>query len=546
MRRRRGRRGRRRAAVPDLRGKRCLITGAASGIGRATALAAAAHGAELFLTDLHEEPLARVVEEVRAAGGTVAHAAPADVADHEAVVALGVAIHAAHGAMDVVMNVAGIATWGTIDRLEHRHWRRVVDVNLMGPISVLECFVPPMIAAGRGGQIVNVSSAAGLFGLPWHAPYSATKFGLRGVSEVLRFDLRRHGIGVTLVCPGAVRTPLTGTVTIVGVDKERPDDQSADRALRAARRLARARRGLHPRRGRAQPLHGLHLARHPLGLLAAGQVGEAVRADDARGEPRTSRASSSAADADSLRGVAAAIGWGGLAASSLLIGALAALARGWSRRLIGLGAGVRRGRADQRGLVRAGAGGERRAAASARSPAGLALGGAHLLRAGRRRRAARRAGPRAASGIPAGRAPAGRSRSARSSTGSLSSSCSASAWRAGRRSASGCCARSSSRTCRRRSARRARCATPAVRRARSSACGRASLSAARSRRVGGYALGDAVSGELRAAIDGFAAGALLVMLVDSMIPDATQDSGRQAGLVTVLGFALAAALSIAS
>jgi NAD(P)-dependent dehydrogenase (short-subunit alcohol dehydrogenase family) len=217
------RRRRRGVPVPDLRGKRCLITGAASGIGRATALAAAARGAELVLTDLHEEPLTRVVDEVRAAGGTVLHAAPADVADHEQVVALGVAVHAAHGAMDVVMNVAGIATWGTIDRLEHRHWRQVVDVNLMGPISVLECFVPPMIAAGRGGQIVNVSSAAGLFGLPWHAPYSATKFGLRGVSEVLRFDLRRHRIGVTLVCPGAVRTPLTGTVTIVGVDKERAD-----------------------------------------------------------------------------------------------------------------------------------------------------------------------------------------------------------------------------------------------------------------------------------------------------------------------------------
>lgn len=219
--RRRRRRGR--VPVPELRGKRCLVTGAASGIGRATALAAAAQGAELFLTDLHEEPLARAVEEIRAAGGTVAYARAADVADHEAVVALGVAIHAAHGAMDVVMNVAGIATWGTIDRLEHRHWQRVVDVNLMGPISVLECFVPPMIAAGRGGQVVNVSSAAGLFGLPWHAPYSASKFGLRGVSEVLRFDLRRHGIGVTLVCPGAVRTPLTGTVTIVGVDRERPE-----------------------------------------------------------------------------------------------------------------------------------------------------------------------------------------------------------------------------------------------------------------------------------------------------------------------------------
>ena len=91
-----------------------------------------------MLTDLDGEALARVVEEVAPPAARSLHAAPADVADHDAVVALGVAVHAAHGAMDVVMNVAGIATWGTIERLEHRHWRAVVDVNLMGPISVLE------------------------------------------------------------------------------------------------------------------------------------------------------------------------------------------------------------------------------------------------------------------------------------------------------------------------------------------------------------------------------------------------------------------------
>src|ERR1700709_869335 len=90
----------------------------------------------------------------------------------------------------------------------------------MGPIHVIEELVPPMVDAGRGGPLVNVSSAAGLIGLPWHAPYSASKFGLRGVSEVLRFDLRKHGIGVSLVCPGAVKTPLVGTVDIVGVDRE--------------------------------------------------------------------------------------------------------------------------------------------------------------------------------------------------------------------------------------------------------------------------------------------------------------------------------------
>jgi NAD(P)-dependent dehydrogenase (short-subunit alcohol dehydrogenase family) len=208
--------------VKDLRGKRCLITGAASGIGRATALAAAARGADLFLTDIDEEGLQGAAAEVRRRGGKVSHVAAADVSDHAAVVALAEEIHRSHGSMDVVMNVAGVSAWGTIERLEHRHWQRMIDINLIGPISVLEAFVPPMIEARRGGHIVNVSSAAGLFGLPWHAAYSASKFGLRGVSEVLRFDLRRHGIGVSLVCPGGVKTPLVDSVEIVGVDRSSP------------------------------------------------------------------------------------------------------------------------------------------------------------------------------------------------------------------------------------------------------------------------------------------------------------------------------------
>jgi NAD(P)-dependent dehydrogenase (short-subunit alcohol dehydrogenase family) len=124
--------------------------------------------------------------------------------------------------MDVVMNIAGVSAWGTVRSLEHSTWRRMVDINLMGPIHVIEELVPPMMDARRGGHIVNVSSAAGLIGMPWHAAYSASKFGLRGVSEVLRFDLRQHRIGVSLVCPGGVATPLTETVHIDGIDKASP------------------------------------------------------------------------------------------------------------------------------------------------------------------------------------------------------------------------------------------------------------------------------------------------------------------------------------
>jgi NAD(P)-dependent dehydrogenase (short-subunit alcohol dehydrogenase family) len=127
--------------------------------------------------------------------------------------------------MDAVMNVAGVSVWGTVDQLTHRQWRAMVDVNLMGPIHVIETFLPPMVAAGRGGHLVNVSSAAGLLALPWHAAYSASKYGLRGLSEVLRFDLARHRIGVSVVVPGAVNTPLVNSVEIAGVDRDHPHVQ---------------------------------------------------------------------------------------------------------------------------------------------------------------------------------------------------------------------------------------------------------------------------------------------------------------------------------
>jgi NAD(P)-dependent dehydrogenase (short-subunit alcohol dehydrogenase family) len=202
-----------------LDGKACLITGAASGIGRATAHAVAARGGRVVLTDIQEGPLAAVAEEL---GDAVISSRALDVTDNAAVLAFAEAVHADHGSVDVVMNIAGISTWGAVDQLRHEDWRKMVEVNLMGPVSVIEGFVPAMVAAKRGGHLVNVSSAAGLFGLPWHAAYSASKFGLRGVSEVLRFDLKRYRIGVTLVCPGAVDTPLVQTVNIIGVDTEHP------------------------------------------------------------------------------------------------------------------------------------------------------------------------------------------------------------------------------------------------------------------------------------------------------------------------------------
>lgn len=205
------------------RGKRCFITGAASGIGRSTALRLAALGAELYLTDRNADGLVETVADARALGAQVPEFRALDIADYDAVAAFAADIHSRHSAMDVVMNIAGVSAWGTVDKLIHEQWTKMVAINLMGPIHVIETFIPPMMAAGRGGHLVNVSSAAGIVALPWHAAYSASKYGLRGVSEVLRFDLARHRIGVSVVVPGAVKTPLVGTVEIAGVDREDPN-----------------------------------------------------------------------------------------------------------------------------------------------------------------------------------------------------------------------------------------------------------------------------------------------------------------------------------
>ena len=206
-------------------GKRCFVTGAASGIGRATALELARRGAVLFLTDRDAEGLDTVVADIEALGGQVGEYRALDISDYDAVAAFAADIHSRHPAMDVVLNIAGISAWGTVSTLTHQHWRSMVDVNLMGPIHVIETMVPPMVAGRRGGRLANVSSAAGIVALPWHAAYSASKYGLRGVSEVLRFDLARHRIGVSVVVPGAVKTPLVQTVQIAGVDREDPQVQ---------------------------------------------------------------------------------------------------------------------------------------------------------------------------------------------------------------------------------------------------------------------------------------------------------------------------------
>lgn len=204
-------------------GKTCLVTGAANGIGRSVALQLAEEGARLVLTDWDADRLEAVARQCRDMGAPVLESEAFDITDHQTVMDFGERVVAAHGAPEAIFHVAGNSAWGRPDLLEHRVWRSMVEVNLMGTVHVVEAFVPAMMAAGRSASVALVSSAAGLLGLPWHAAYSAAKFGIRGIAEVLRFDLAPYGIGVHLVCPGGVDTQLVETIEIAGVDRSDPE-----------------------------------------------------------------------------------------------------------------------------------------------------------------------------------------------------------------------------------------------------------------------------------------------------------------------------------
>jgi len=218
--------------MKELKDKKVLITGAASGIGRATAIAMGKLGCRLFLTDINGDDLKKTVEVISSAGGTVCLARPFDVGNYQAMADFAKDVHAGFGSLDILVNVAGIALFSQLEDMSHNDWEKVVKVNLWGVINGLECFVPEMIRAGNGGHIVTISSTAGIIGLPWHVVYAGTKHALVGMSEVLRYDLKKHKIDVSVVCPGAVNTGLVKTVEI-HADKEITDKTRAHFLKRA-------------------------------------------------------------------------------------------------------------------------------------------------------------------------------------------------------------------------------------------------------------------------------------------------------------------------
>jgi len=194
-------------AVESFVGRVAVVTGGASGIGRALALGLARAGARVVIADRDEAGMARVIAAIRALGGE-AIAVPTDVSERVQVLALAERAFSVFGKVHVMCNNAGVAVWGGLEAATHRDWQWVLGVNLWGVIHGVEAFVPRMIAQKEPGHILNTASMAGLIASQGLGVYNTSKYAVVGLSETLAKDLRPYGIGVSILCPIGVDTRI--------------------------------------------------------------------------------------------------------------------------------------------------------------------------------------------------------------------------------------------------------------------------------------------------------------------------------------------------
>ncbi len=201
--------------VSSLGGRVGVVTGAASGIGRATALELAGRGADIALCDLDAEGLQRTSEAIEALGRR-AVTQTVDVRDMTAVEGFAESSFEHLGRVDILVNNAGIGAGGPMLEVPLEAFRRVVEVNLMGVVHGCYAFLPRMIEAGGPAHVVNIASMAGYSVAPGMTSYLASKYGVVGFSESLRAELASKRIGVSAVCPGLIDTPIVRNVRMFG------------------------------------------------------------------------------------------------------------------------------------------------------------------------------------------------------------------------------------------------------------------------------------------------------------------------------------------
>jgi len=192
--------------MESLKGKNALVTGAGKGIGRAVALALAAEGVNVGLLARTESQLAEVADEVRKLGVKAA-AVTADVADMAAVDQAVAQVKQELGSIDILINNAGIGTFGKFLEMEPAEWEKIIQVNLLGVYYTTRAVLPEMIER-QAGDIINISSTAGQRGAAVTSAYSASKFGVMGLTESLMQEVRKHNIRVSALTPSTVATEL--------------------------------------------------------------------------------------------------------------------------------------------------------------------------------------------------------------------------------------------------------------------------------------------------------------------------------------------------
>jgi NAD(P)-dependent dehydrogenase (short-subunit alcohol dehydrogenase family)/pimeloyl-ACP methyl ester carboxylesterase len=200
-------------------GKLVLITGAGSGIGRATALAFAEQGADVLAVDIDEGSATATADTARQYV-VDAHALAGDVSDAAGMLGLAEKVRAEFGVPDVVMANAGIGMAGPFLDTDEADWQRIINVNLLGVVHTLKAFAPLLVARDQGGQLVVTASAAAFLPWPSLAAYSTTKAAVLSLAQSLRTELSPHGIGVSAICPGIVATNITNTTRFVGQDAQ--------------------------------------------------------------------------------------------------------------------------------------------------------------------------------------------------------------------------------------------------------------------------------------------------------------------------------------
>jgi 3-oxoacyl-[acyl-carrier protein] reductase len=211
--------------MESLQGKNAIITGAGKGIGRAIAIALAKEGVNIGLMARTASDLQDVAAELKQFGVRTATAV-VDVSDIDAVNAAVAQLKSDLGAIDILINNAGISSFGPFLELEPSRWEEIVKVNLFGPYYVTRAVLPEMIER-KTGDIINISSTAGKNGAAVTSAYSASKFGLIGMSESLMQEVRKHNIRVSTMLPSTVATDMAKDLNLTDGNPERvmqPED----------------------------------------------------------------------------------------------------------------------------------------------------------------------------------------------------------------------------------------------------------------------------------------------------------------------------------